>query len=98
LPAIYRARRNTFPVIANCFALILQVESQHVFRFFLSLNWFGGYRGHRTKVVDLAGAGQRMVEFLFGVQGKLVCNVQLFRALEYLGIDHVPYDGLVLPG
>src|SRR5450432_1852782 len=82
-------------IVANGFAFVVQLEVQHFLGVVGSLHGFRCDAGHSTEIVDLAGDGKGVFEFLLGVNLKLIGDVHVRGALKNLRIHDIPDDGLV---
>jgi hypothetical protein len=81
-------------VVANGFALVVEVEAEHVLGLLAGLDGFGGDGGHAAEVVDLVGEDEGVGKLFLGMDLKLAGDVHVSRTFEDLGVVDVGDDGL----
>ena len=84
------------PVLPERLRLVLQVEPQHLLRLVRQLHRLGRRIRHRAQIVNLIGDGHRVRQFLARMLPQLSRNVHPLRALQYVAVDRVGNDRLIL--
>ena len=82
-------------VVGDGHAFVFEVEQEHVLVLLGGFDGLGYDRGHAAEVVDVIGEGDSVGELFGGVDGQLVGDVHILRALEDLGVIHVGDDRLI---
>jgi len=84
------------PVVLDGLIFIIEVEAQHIFRFFRGLHGFGDDARHAAKIVNLVRKDKSVLQFFRGVLLQLARNAHIRSPLEHLRVNDVSDDRLIL--